>query len=124
MTAEKGVWKMKRDWSADKFLMGEAEKTPYFSERADPEVKPYSLAEIYKVLKSMPKRIEKAKENDKFKGDAAKVTALVLDMTQYLEEKAKRLSAQESGVLEEQADKILASAPATMEESAPVQVAA
>jgi hypothetical protein len=124
MTAEKGVWKMKKGWSIDKFQMELAEKTPYYSRTSDPEAKAYSLSEIMKFLNGIPKRIQKAQEKDKFQGDAAKITALVVDMTQYLTEKAKRLSAQESGVLEAQADKILAAAPATMEDAAPVSVAA
>lgn len=101
MTAEKGEWKLKKGWTADKFTLDKAEATPYWTLAGEIEPKNLSLEQILKIMGGLTKRIDKAVENDKFKGDSVAAKDIVTAVVDFATERAKRLTAQQRGMAAE-----------------------
>lgn len=97
ITAEKGSWKMKKNWSADKFNLEGAEANPYYADNGEKEQKPMSFAIFMQFVRGFATKIDRAEKSDNFVGDADKIRTIVNGVIDFAEEKAKRLTAQELG---------------------------
>ena len=97
LTAEKGEWKLKKGWTADKFTLDVAEDKPYWTLGGEKAPANLSLEAFLGTVKGYIKKIDNAVKEDRFQGDAEKVKAIVNSVLMMAEEKAKRLTAQEAG---------------------------
>lgn len=107
MTAEKGEWKMKKGWDKSKFQLDTAENTPYWTLAGEKEPTKMSIEQILGFIKGLSKKIDKAVEEDRFNGDPEKAKAIVAAVVDLATERAKRLTAQETGAVSNAADLIL-----------------
>lgn len=106
ITAEKGTWKLVPKWTKEKFLMERAETEPYFID-GEKELPVLSLDKILGMLAGYVKKVDKAVEADRFNGDAEATKAILSGVVDFATERAKRLTAIQTGAVTNQADKII-----------------
>ena len=106
IVARKEGWGLKKGWAADKFKLELAEKTPYYAE-PEREPKNLSLAQILNSLAGYVRKVDRAVETDTFNGDPEAAKAILSDVISLANERAKRLTKQQTGEISDKADTIL-----------------
>lgn len=97
MTAEGGTWKMKKPWDPSKFDLEGATQNPYWTLEPQKDIKEMSWETILGSIKGYLKKVDKAASEDKFSGNPDAVKALLTNVIDYADGRAKLLSAQDLG---------------------------
>jgi hypothetical protein len=113
MSAEGDTWKMKKGWSKDKFLMERAEKEAYWTLGGEKDPVPLTLTAILKLITGFTKRIEKAEADHNFQGDPAAAKAILAEIIQIADVRAKKLTAQQLGTVPATVPTVSNDAPAS-----------
>lgn len=89
---------LQKGWSADKFDLDGAEKTPFWS-RPEKGAQAFSFDDFIKTIRGYVKKLERADEADKFNGDKTAISATITKIADYAEQQKRRLTDKQLGLV-------------------------
>lgn len=109
ITAVRGEWKIKNDvdWrDATMWNLEGAVQRPFWEDMGAERVQEVNLETLMNMIKGLSKRIDKAVEEGRFKGDPVKAKAWADNVVSLAEESAKRITPADRGAKDKNLDVI------------------